>query len=183
MRKALFALAALLLAEGRGWATTIQIQLDATTLTASAGDTVTFTGVIVNSDLMLVDLNGIDITLNGMLTFDPSPFFLGPPTVDASTPTVQAETVDFPLFTVTVADPYTDPFGPQSGTLTILGGEEGAGGYDPTTQNVLGSAQFNVNVQTPEPSTFAMMTAAAGLLFLYRRAASSKTGKRYHNRP
>ena len=66
-------------------------------------------------------------------------------------------TPSFPLFSVTVDLPYTDPLGIQTGTLTILGGVEIGGTYNPTVQDFLGSASFNVNVSTPEPSTFRMM--------------------------
>ena len=66
-------------------------------------------------------------------------------------------TVDYGCFTVTVANPYTDPFGVVTGTVSVLGGAEGPAGYIPTTQDLLGSTVFSVNVTapvtTPDPST------------------------------
>src|SRR5580704_1762459 len=99
--------------------------------------------------MMPVDLNNIDVSLAGMFSVDVSPFFAGPPTVDASTSLVTSRTVDFALFTVLVNQPYTAPPGPQTGVLTILGGVEGVNGYDPSVQNFLGSVTFDVNVIAP----------------------------------
>ena len=84
----------------------------------------------------------------------------------------EATTLPFTLFSVTVDLPYTAPPGDTDGNLTILGGVEVGGIYDPTVQDFLGSAPFNVNVvSTPEPSTFAMMAAAmlAGIGFLLHK--------------
>jgi hypothetical protein len=150
---------ALLLVCSNVWASDIFIQLDSPALTAGPGDTITFSGIIVNNDDFVIDLNSIDISLNGMFTTDPSPFFLGPLSIDAPPGTTQ--TVDFQLFSVTVSDPYSDPDGIQTGTVTILGNVETNGMPDPSAQNPLGSATFNVDVQTaPEPSSFAMMLAS-----------------------
>jgi hypothetical protein len=145
----------------------LYVQLDSPTLTAGSGDTVTFSGVLVNNDDFAIDLNSIDISLNGMFTTDSTPFFFGPETIDAPSGT---QTVDFQLFSVTVNDPYTDPLGIQTGTVTILGNVETNGTPDYNVQNPLGSATFSVDVATPEPSSFAMMLASlVGATLISRR--------------
>jgi len=121
--------------------------------------------VLGNNDLSTVDLNDISVTLDGMFLTDVTPFFSGPLTIDPG-----GQTVDFGLVLVTVLTPYTDPIGPHTGTITILGGVEGPGGYDPTTQDILGSANFTVNVvETPEPASAGLSLAAIALVFLLLR--------------
>jgi hypothetical protein len=163
---------ALLLAGARGWASDVQIQLDSSTLTASPGGTVTFSGVIVNEDSFVIDLNSIDVTLDGMFMVDDTPFFLGPASIGTPSGT---QTIDFQMFAVIVNLPYTDPPGIKTGTLTILGNVETNGVPNLNVQNPLGSATFGVNVTgaVPEPSTFALMLAAmagaGGLVWLRRK--------------
>jgi hypothetical protein len=163
-----FILAALLVAGIPMRANTVFITLDVSTETLNPGQTFTFSGEITNSDLSTVDLNDIDVTLDGSLfQVDPSPFFSGPPTVAAG-----MSTSSFMLFSVTVDVPYTATPGIQTGTLTILGGVEVGGIYDPTVEDFLGSTPFSVNVVSPEPSTFAMVVPAivAGIgLLLHKR--------------
>jgi hypothetical protein len=157
-------LAASVLFAATAWADDVLITLDSDTLTALPGQTVTFSGSIFNEDSSTVDLNGIDVTLNGMLfQIDLTPFFFGPPTVGASNPPFDTDTGDFQLFSVTVDDPYDAAYGVESGSVTILGGVEVGNVYDPTQQNPLGSTKFNVDVDvvvTPEPSTLALMLTA-----------------------
>ena len=170
MKLSTFTLAALL--AGSGWlhAGVLNITLDPSTIELSPGQSFTFSGVISNTVASTVDLNNIDITLNGLLfQVDSSPFFSGPLTVAAG-----SDTPSFAQFSVTVDTPYNAAPGIQMGTLTILGGVEFANVYDPTTQNVLGSTSFDVDVEpTPEPSSFAMLAPAVlagiGLLSYQRR--------------
>jgi hypothetical protein len=164
---------ALLLASSNIWADDLFVQLDSPTLTAGPGDTLTFSGFIVNNDNFVIDLNSIDITLNGMFTTDNTVFFLGPLTIDASPGT---QTIDFQFFSVTVNDPYTDLDGIQTGTVTILGNVETTGAPDISILNPLGSATFSIDVNTtPEPSSFALMLAslagvtAGAMLISWRR--------------
>lgn len=163
-----FILAALLAAGGPLCTSTVFIALDVTTVTLNPGETFTFSGAVTNDVTSTVDLNNINVTLDGSLfQVDPTPFFSGPPTVAAGT-----STPSFTLFSVTVELPYTAAPGIQTDTLTILGGADAGGIYDPTVQDFLGSVPFNVNVVSPEPSTFAMMTPAilAGMgLVLHKR--------------
>ena len=161
--------ALLLVGSGYSFADTISIAL-APIFTTSPGNTFLVSGILGNSSASIVDLNQISVTLNGMFVTDLSPFFLGPATVGPN-----SQTVNFGLFNVMVMIPYSSPFGFQTGTITILGGVEGVGGYDPTTQDVLGSVNFRVNVQnTPEPSSgamvaVAMVAVASGARFQRRR--------------
>ncbi len=179
MRIYTFILAALLGAGGPLRANDVFIGLDISTVNLIPGQTFTFSGAITNNDQSTVDLNNIDVTLDGSLfQVDPTPFFACPPTVVAG-----AGMPSFPLFSVTVDLPYNAPPGIQTGTLTILGGVEVGGTYDPTVQDFLGSAPFNVNVvSTPEPSTFAMMApailAGIGLLAHKRKKRGLRGGGR-----
>jgi len=179
MRIYTFILAALLVAGGPLRADVLFIALDVSTVTLNPGQAFTFSGAITNDVQSTVDLNGIDVTLDGSLfQVDVTPFFSGPPTVAAGT-----FTPSFTLFSVTVDLPYTAPPGIQTGTLTILGGVEIGSIYDPTVQDFLGSAPFTVNVvSTPEPSTFAMIApailAGIGLLSHKRKKRRLRGGGR-----
>lgn len=160
---------AILMSCGSAWADTIQILLDSNPITATPGQQITFSGIIVNTVASPVDLNSISVTLGGLFTVDVTPFFSGPVSVAGS-----AQTVSFDLFWVVPDNPYTDPFGLKTGTLTVFGGIEGSGGYDPTTQDLLGSTPFQVNVvapstsAVPEPSSLSLVSGAA-LAFVLRR--------------
>jgi hypothetical protein len=176
MRKQLLLLAALLSVAGRGFASDITINLDAPFQMVQPGDLITFTGTIVNNDPAIVDLNFIEVDLSGTeFSVDDSPFFIGPPTVGASTGLPLTQTIDFEMFDVMAAGDA--PPGRSTGTVTILGGAEGPGGYDSTTQNVLGSATFQITV-APEPSTFAITFIAIGALYLLRRRRNNVRRRR-----
>ncbi len=165
-------LTVLLLTAGRAFADDLTMNLDASTLTVSPGGQVTFTGTITNNDASILDLNSISVTLGGQFGVDTTPFFSGPLTVAAN-----GSTIDFPLFTVTANSPYTDPLGPQTGTVTILGGVESpAVGYDPTAENQLGSTGFAVDVIAPAPeiSPGWMVLTAGGLLLVWRRFGKAR---------
>jgi len=168
MRIYTFILTALLAAGVPLCANDVYITFDVGTPTLNPGQTFNFSGLISNNDQSTVDLNNIDVTLDGSLfQVDLSPFFSGPLTVGP-----EATTLPFTLFSITVDVPYDAPPGVQTGTVTILGGVEVGGTYDPTVQDFLGSAPFNVNVvSTPEPSTFAMISLPmlAGIGFLLHK--------------
>lgn len=128
-------LAVLLSVAGPGFASDITINLDAPFQIVQPGDVIAFTGIIVNNDPAIVDLNSIEVDLAGTeYSVDESPFFSGPATVGASTGLPPTQTIDFEMFDVTVAS--DGPIASDTGTVTILGGAEGPGGYDPTTQQV-----------------------------------------------
>ena len=171
MKLSTLVLTVLLAAAASLHADTVILILDPTTAELNPGQMFTFDGIVVNTGLSPVDLNDIDVTLDGSLfQVDSSPFFSGPATAEPLSATSL-----FPLFTVTVNLPYNAPPGIQMGTVTILGGVEVNNVYDPTTQDVLVSAPFSVDVMlpvsAPEPSTFAMMTLAvlAGIGFRLRK--------------
>lgn len=166
MRIQILLLAALLSVAGRGFASDITINLDAAFQLAQPGEIIAFTGTIVNNDPAIVDLNFIEVDLGAGFSVDESPFFSGPPTVGASTGLPLTETIDFEMFDVTVGSDV--PIASNTGTVTILGGAEGPGGYDPSTQEVLGSATFQI-VVAPEPATFAIAFTAIAALYLLRR--------------
>lgn len=167
MRTNMLLLAALLSVAGQGLASDITINLDAPFPSVVPGNAIAFTGTIVNNDPAIVDLNSIEIDLSGTgFTVDGSVFFSGPVSVGASTGLPLTQTIDFEMFDVTVAGGV--PNGITGGTVTILGGVEGPGGYDPTTQDVLGSATFQITA-VPEPSTFAFTLAAVAAVYLLRR--------------
>ena len=155
----------LLLSGVPAWANVV-LHLDAPNQNALPGATITFTGYIVNNYSAIVDLNNIDVTLSGMFLPDTNPFYAvtAPFSVAAS----PGATVDYAWFSVTVANPYTAPFGVVSGTVSILGGVEGPGGYDPTAQTLLGSTGFWVNVtppvSAPDPSTWSLIMIGGILL-------------------
>jgi hypothetical protein len=168
MKKTALILATLLLMAGRGFASAITVDLASPMVTAHPGDALLFLGTLVNNDMSTVDLNSISVSLDGMFLTDITPFFSGPATIDMNTSST------FTLFQVTVLTPYTDPYGTHTGTVTIEGGVEGPGGYDPTTQNPLGSASFQVNVQpspVPEPTSAGLVLAviAAMPVVYFRR--------------
>jgi hypothetical protein len=91
------------------------IALDVSTENLNPGQTFTFSGAITNDAQSTVDLNGIDVTLDGsMFQVDPSPFFSGPPTVAAGT-----STPSFTLFSVTVDLPYNASPGDTDGNTDV----------------------------------------------------------------
>jgi hypothetical protein len=157
------AVMALFLAAAPAWAD-IVITLDSSTLSGLPGDTLTFTGTVQNLDSAIVDLNDCQVNLSGQFVTDCVSSFLtfAPYTLDPL-----ATSFDFAMFTISVNLPYTDLPGLQSGSFDVLGGTEGVGGYDPSTQNLLGTADFSVNV-VPEPGT-ASLLGLEGLFLLVTR--------------
>lgn len=154
---------------GSLWASDLTIQLYNPVATLGPGESFAFYGNIFNLNANPVDLNNIDISLDGMLfQVDSTPFLSGPATVGAL-PDIPW-TGPFELFSVTVNSLFTDTPGPKVGTVTILGGAEVANVYDPTTQNVLGTVPFLVIV-TPEPGTFGLVALAALSGLWFRRTA------------
>ena len=143
------------------WASVV-LQLTATTQDASPGQTIVFGGLIINNHPEIIDLNGLSISLAGPFTFDVSPFFdfSAPLSVDAN----GGSTAVYDWFTVTVADPYTDPFGVVNGTITLQGGLQGPNGYDPLAQDVLATVDFSVNVVSPDTGTDVPEPASTPLL-------------------
>jgi hypothetical protein len=141
-------LATLLFAAGSAWADDLVINLDAATLTGSSGDLLSFSGTITSNDLAPIDLNDISVSLAGNVHRRPDAVSVG--AIYGRRPW---NTVDFTLFTVTIDAPYTDPFGPVEGTVTILDGVESGNVYDASAVNYLGQTGFTVDPVGPEIST------------------------------
>ena len=78
------------------------------------------------------------------------------------------------MFTVTVDQPFTGPFGLQPpGIFTVLGGPDG------DAQNVLAQATFAVvvtPVAAPEPGTFVLLGLALIMTFALRRRSATPIG-------
>lgn len=165
MLKLLFSL---LIGVATASAATLTVNLDFPTLAVAPGQTVTFSGTISNGFADAVDLNSLNVNLSGSgFTVDPTPFFFGPLTVDGN-----ATTVNFSFFSVAVDDPFAFPSGLYSGTIDVLGGVQVGGIPDPTVQNLLGQAAFEVNVleatQVPEPASAPLLLVTGAALGLYR---------------
>jgi hypothetical protein len=155
------AIALILVAAACASATSINITLSSPTVIAAAGNTVLVSGVVSNATMQTVYLNSISVTLNGLFNTDITPFFSGPISVDGL-----ASTAPFDFFSVSVADPYTDPFGPMLGSFTIFGGADGFAG------DLLGSSDFQVDVQAPEPASGGMLLLGLGAVAFFSRRRS-----------
>jgi len=143
-------LASLLFAGMAASADTLPLTLTTPFQTGASGDTLTFEATVTEPGTAPVFLNGDAVTLAGSLILDDSQFLSGFPLSMN-----QGDIFTGDLFTVFIL-PGT-PAGLYSGTFTILGGSDGS------AQDVLGSADFNVEVSaTPEPSS--LLLCASGLL-------------------
>ena len=130
------------------------------------GQTLSFFGVITNTDMTLGDQ---PIYLNS----DSLNFTLSDATVMdnfiANVPISLAEgesSGDIDLFDITLANPGVNPAGVYPGTYELLGGMDGGAG---TANDALAQADFSVNL-VPEPGTFALMAVATSLLPWRRKA-------------
>jgi hypothetical protein len=132
---------------------------------ATPGSVVPFLATAFNTDSDEVNLNAISINVDTPLTIDDSPFLsnwfsiAGLSFFDAS-PQL--------LFEVTV--PGGTLAGLYTGSVTLLGGP------DFSDQNILGSAEFTVNVSTssndvPEPGTLGLILAPLALAIWRMRRA------------
>ena len=168
LRNLLLTVAALAILPGTAArADSLAINFTPSILSASPGQTVTFSGTITNLENAIVDLNSCDVNLAGPFTTDScvafllsAPLFLDP--LETSAP--------FDMFTVTVDQPFTGPFGLQPpGIFTVLGGPDG------DAQNILGQATFAV-VVTPEPGTFVLLGLALIMTLALRRRSAAPIG-------
>jgi hypothetical protein len=155
MRKYHFALIFLIgLACAPAKGTALFISLDTPTLAGAPGDLLQFFGTISNTTGATVFLNGDNFNLTGFppSALDDSPFFANAPlSLGAG-----ASTADIGLFNVTIPNPFVG--GDYGGTFQILGGADG------NAQDVVATAFFTVQVDTPEPSPAVLLSGA--LLFL-----------------
>jgi hypothetical protein len=163
----LLALAAL--AAAGAHADGISITLDNPNQSGNPGETLSFYGVITNTDVNPEDcyiyLNSDDpnFTLSDASVSDN--FFANVPPYLA--PGTSSGDVD--LFDITLADPESDPFGTYDGEYTLVGGMDG--GAD-TAQDNLAQVGFSVDVEPasvsaiPEPSTLAQLGTVLTLTIL-----------------
>ena len=134
-------------------ADTVNIDLTSALLSGPPGTVLTFNGTLSNTSASTVFLNSAGINLSGAFTpadEDPTPFFVNAPiSLDAGDSTSAID-----LFTIDIPDPFTP--GLYSGTFTILGGADG------NAQDILGSADFTVQVTSaaPEPSMYGLLLAS-----------------------
>jgi hypothetical protein len=151
------ATAAFLAAGAVSRADTLNLVLDAPYQLTTGSNTVTFDVTIYNTGAAdTIYLDGDSFNIDSPLTLDDSGFFDNAPTSlgpsDSSS--------DFELFTVTVPD--GTPTGLYTGSFEILGG-------GPSDDNVIGVADFDVQV-TPEPtSLLLLLTGLAGLAVMRLR--------------
>jgi hypothetical protein len=159
----IFLAAALLSAPGAALASDIQIGLDLINGLMSPGDTITFTGTVSNLDTSLLYLNSCSVNLTGLSVSGDCSLFLTSPPAPISLDPLQTGIPSFQMFTVTADLSYLDSLGVQSGSFDVLGGA------DPSDQNLLGSAAFSVDVETPEPSSALLLLSGVMVLVLRLR--------------
>jgi len=155
-------IAGFLLAGAAARADTFSFTLDAPNQDAVAGQIIEFYATVGNADPnATVYLNADSPSADSPLTLDDSPF-LNTPAVYSLSP---ESTYDGELFDVTV--PLGTPYGLYGGDFAILGGSDDQAG------DLLGSADFNVDVTSspvPEPSSLGLLvTGLAGLGGALRR--------------
>lgn len=131
--------------------------------TTTAGTVVSFLATALNDDPNLVNLNAISLNVQSPLLSDDGPFLSNWFSI-AGNSFFDANPQE--LFAITVL-PGTG-VGVYSGTVTILGGP------DFSDQNILGSAEFSVNVEAtsgdiPEPASVLLVGAGLGLAMLHAR--------------
>ena len=146
----------LFLAAFAGSVTAGTLTFQNSTLATAPGGTVTFVATYTNTSGATENLNSASLSLATPLTFDDSDFFnTWPLSLDTGLSFGPSD-----LFTATV--PLGTAGGPYVGTFNLLGGP---GAND---LNVLGSAQFTVNV-VPEPGTWALAALGLGVAMLRLR--------------
>ncbi|HTC35246.1 MAG TPA: PEP-CTERM sorting domain-containing protein [Bryobacteraceae bacterium] len=164
-------LALALLPSAAALADTITITLDSPTLSGSAGDTLQFFGTLTNttSDTVFLNDDNFNLASIPLGSIDDSPFFANAPlSLDAAGSLDGGFTSgDIELFDVTIPDPF--PPGNYDGTFQVLGGADGG------SQDIVGTADFTVQVLgpvsgVPEPGSLGLMAAAlVGICAINRR--------------
>jgi hypothetical protein len=144
----------------------ITITLDSSTLSGASGSVLHFSGTLTNTTGALVYLNAdnINSSLPDPTAIDDSPFWNNAPVSLGANGT----SGDIGLFDVTILASFG--VGSYLGTFMLLGGA----GVD--SQDILGAADFTVNVTAPtpggaapEPETLPLLGAATGALLAWKR--------------
>lgn len=148
-----------LLAAASAQGASISLDFDSSLIYAQAGDTVTFSGMITNTGMGTVYLNGDNYTFP--LPVDDTPFFLNVPPL-----LMAGGSYSGPLFDVMV--PFATPNGLYVGSFSVIGGDSAA------SSDILATRDFGVRV-VPEPGTAGLvLLAAAGVVFFRRHQASAR---------
>jgi hypothetical protein len=156
----------------------VAVLLDAPNQTGAPGETLTFTGVITNLDLLNpVYLNSFDLNLAGIdfVTDGFSAFF--DPSFPISLPGGGSSS-DITLFTVALNNPLVGPPGVYVGSYALVGGADG------NAQEVLGSVDFSIQT-VPEPATWALFGVGALLLVAsgrFRKRPAMQTSRSRNRR-
>ena len=147
----------------------VTITFTSSLLTASQGQTVTFSATVGNTGASTVFLNSDTVTIAAPLVVDDTKFFLNFPIALTAGQMVNAQILD-------VSVPANAPFGLYSGNFDILGGSNAS------AQVTLGSAAFAVNV-VPEPGTLvSVLTGGVCLLLLRKRRRVRRQSAALHGR-
>jgi hypothetical protein len=151
-------------------ADTITLDLMPPLLSGSQGSIISFSGVLSNTSAASVFLNSAGINLSGGFAatdLDTGPFFANAPLFLIAgdlTPTI-----DF--FSISI--PSTFAGGTYQGTFTVLGGA------DESALDVVGSADFTLEVSAvPEPNSAVLLSL--GVLIVIVRSAVSRRMANQH---
>ena len=151
-------------------ADSIGITLSQSTLSATAGSTLTFAATLTNISTSTVFLNGdSSTTVNPGLVVSDNPFLNNAPLSLAA----GASSGPFDIFTVTIAA-GTAPGIYSLNSFTILGGPDGI------TLNPVGSTNFTVDVLSPVPEPGTLVLVGSGLVVL---ALKHRFKQAFHREP
>ena len=137
-----------MLAGAAAKADTLTLTLFSPYQNSGAGNALTFDATVTNNSSETVYLNGDSPSVAQPLTVDDSPYNNNFPLTLAAGNSFTGELFDLDI-------PNGTPLGLYTGAFEITGG------FGSSDQNVLGAANFNVNV-TPEPPSFVLL--ATGLM-------------------
>ena len=135
------------------------------------GDTLHFFGTIVNNGPDTVFLNADSINFTNAASFTLNDLFFTNVPISLGS---GLSSGDIELFSVSLANPFTNSFHLYPGTYTLTGGA------DSSAQDVLASAHFSVRAQpafsVPEPSTITLLVALGAALCILARTGRLRFG-------